>query len=63
MQENIYRLNLYSTLLIICLFLILPFGVLSGCSGKSKQAKASHESMSGKRILNDERGKNETALF
>jgi hypothetical protein len=51
MQENIYRLNLYSTLLIICLFLSLPFGFLSGCSGKSKQAKASPESVSEKRNI------------
>ena len=51
MQENRYNLSLYSTLLIICLFLSLPFGFLSGCSGKSKQAKASPESVSEKRNI------------
>ena len=51
MQENRYSLSLYSTLLIICLFLSLPFGFLSGCSGKSKQAKASPESVSEKRNI------------
>ena len=63
MQKNRHSLSLSPTLLIICLFLGIVVVALSGCSGKSKQAKASHESMSGKRILNDERGKNETALL
>ena len=51
MQENRYSLSLYSTLLIICLFIGLVFGVLSGCSGKSKQTKASPESVSEKRNI------------
>ena len=52
MQENRFRFSSYFTLLGICPFLLigLVFGVLSGCSGKSKQAKTSHESVSEKRI-------------
>ena len=52
MQENRYRFSSYFILLGICPFLLigLMFGFLSGCSGKSKQAKASHESVSEKRI-------------
>ena len=51
MQKNRYSFSLYPTLLIICLFLGIVFGVLSGCSGKSKQAKASPESVSEKRNI------------
>jgi len=51
MQENRYSLSLYSTLLIICLFLGIVFGILSGCSGKPKQAKASPKSVSEKGII------------
>ena len=53
MQENRYSFSLYTTLLSVCpfLFIGIVFGVLSGCSGKSKQAKASHESVSEKRII------------
>jgi len=51
MQENRYSLSLHSTLLIICLFLGIVFGVLSGCSGNSKQAKASPESVSEKGMI------------
>ena len=51
MKKNRYSFSLYPTLLIICLFLSLPFGFLSGCSGKSKQAKASPESVSEKGII------------
>ena len=48
MQENRYSLSLYLTLLSICVFLGIVFVVLSGCSGKSTQAKASPESVSEK---------------
>ena len=53
MQENRYSFSLHTTLLSICpfLFIGLVFGVLSGCSEKSKQAKASHESVSAKRTI------------
>jgi hypothetical protein len=50
MQER-YSLSLYSTLLIIGLLLGIVFAVLSGCTGKSKQAKASPESVSEKRNI------------
>jgi hypothetical protein len=52
MQENRYRVGLYVTLLSICpfLFIGMVFGVLCGCPEKSKQAKASHESVREKRI-------------
>ncbi|MHC4459209.1 MAG: hypothetical protein ACYS0I_19375 [Planctomycetota bacterium] len=52
-QENRYSVSLYFTLLSICpfLFIGIVFGVLSGCAGKSKQAKASHESVSEKKII------------
>jgi hypothetical protein len=50
-MKHRYSLSLYLTLLSICLFLGRVFGVLSGCSGKTKQAKASHESLSEKRII------------
>lgn len=51
MQENRYNLLLYLTLLSICLFLGMVFGVLFGCSAKSEQVKESHESVSEKRII------------
>ena len=53
MQENRYSFSLYFTLLSICPFLLssICFGILSGCSEKSKQAKASHETVSDKRII------------
>ena len=53
MQENRYSVSLYVTLLSVCpfLFIGMVFGVLSGCSEKSEQAKASHESVSEKRII------------
>jgi len=53
MQENRYSFCLYTTLLSICpfLFIGIVFGVLSGCSGKSKQAKTSPESVSEKRNI------------
>ena len=53
MQENRYSVSLYVTLLSICpfLFIGMVFGVLSGCSEKSEQAKATHESVSEKRII------------
>ncbi len=53
MHENRYSFSLYTTLLSIGPFLIigLMFGFLSGCSGKSKQAKASNKSVSGRRII------------
>ena len=51
MQKNKYSFSLNTTLLSICayLFIGLVFGVLSGCLGKSEQAKASYESGSEKR--------------
>ena len=51
MKKNRYSFSLYPTLLIICLFLGIVFGVLSGCSGKPKQAKASPKSVSEKGII------------
>ena len=51
MQKNRHSFSLYPTLLIICLFLGIVFGVLSGCSGKPKQAKASPKSVSEKRMI------------
>ena len=50
MREYRYRFSLYITLLSICpLFLIgLGFGILSGCSGTSQQAKTSQEGDRGK---------------
>ena len=53
MQENRYSLSLCLTLLGICFFLFigLVFGFLSGCSGKSKQAKISPESVSEKKNI------------
>jgi len=53
MQGNRYSVSLYFTLLSICPFLCMGivFGVLSGCSDKSKQAKAFHESVREKRII------------
>ena len=53
MQEKRYGFSLHTILLSICLFLFigLVFGVLSGCSGKSRQAKASHENVSEKRNI------------
>ena len=53
MQENRYGFGLYTTLLGMCpfLFIGLVFVVLSGCSGKSKQATASHERVREKGII------------
>ena len=53
MQENRYSFSLYFTLSSICpfLFIGLVFGFLSGCSEKSKHAKASPESVSEKGII------------
>ena len=53
MQENRYSFSIHTILLSICpfLFIGLVFGVLSGCSGKSRQAKASHENVSEKRNI------------
>jgi len=50
MQEKRYNIGLYFTLWSICSFLFIGivFGLLSGCSEKSEQAKASHESVSEK---------------
>ena len=51
MQKNRHSLSLSTTLLIICLFLGIVVVALSGCSGKSRQAKASPESVSEKRNI------------
>lgn len=51
MKKNRYSLTLYSTFLIICLFHGIVIGVLSGCSGKSNQAKVSPESASQKKTI------------
>jgi hypothetical protein len=53
MQDNRYSFNLFTTLLSIYpfLFIGLVLGVLSGCSEKSGQAKASHVSVSEKRNI------------
>ena len=53
MQKNRHRLSLCPTLLIICLFLGIVVVALSGCSGKSKQAKVSPESVSEKSNIAD----------
>jgi len=55
MQENRYSVSLCFTLLSICpfLFIGIVFGVLSGCSEKSEQGKASHESVSEKRVIDE----------
>jgi len=55
MQENRYNVGLYFTLLSICpfLFIGMVFGVLFGCSEKSEQSKASHKSVSEKRITSE----------
>ena len=53
MKKNRYSFSLYPTLLIICLFLGIVFGVLSGCSEKSKQTKASYENESEKGIIEE----------
>ena len=47
MQEKRYSFSLHTILLSICPFLFIGFvfGVLSGCSGKSRQAKASDASV------------------
>ena len=50
MQER-YSLSLYSTLLIFGLFLGIVFGVLSGCTGKSKQPNASNQGVGAKRNI------------
>ena len=51
MQESRYSLSVYSTLMIICLFCGIFYGVLSGCSETSKQAKTSPESVSERRNI------------
>jgi hypothetical protein len=53
MQENRKSFRFSTTLLSICAFLFvgIVIGILFGCSGQSKQAKASHEGVSGKRII------------
>ena len=53
MQGNRYSVGLYFILLSICpfLFIGIVFGVLSGCSDKSKQAKASNDSVRERRII------------
>ena len=55
MQKNRYSFSLYTSLLSICpfLFIGLVFGFLSGCSGESKQTKASSESVSEKEIIEE----------
>ncbi len=53
MQKNRHSLSLSPTLLIICLFLGIVVVALSGCSGKSKQAKASPENVSEKEIIEE----------
>jgi hypothetical protein len=55
MQKNRYSFSLYTTLLSIgpFLFIGLVFGFLSGCSGESKQTKASYESLSEKEIIEE----------
>jgi hypothetical protein len=52
-RENRYSVGLYFILLSICLFLFMGmvFGVLSGCSEKSEQAKVSYEGVSEKRNI------------
>ena len=51
MQESRYRLVVWSTLMIICLFCGIVFGILSGCSETSKQTKASYERVSDKKYI------------
>ena len=53
MQKNRKSYHLFTALLSICAFLFIGIvmGVLFGCSGKSKQAKVSHEGLSEKRII------------
>ena len=53
MKENRYSFSLHTVLLSMCLFLFigLVFGFMSGCSGESRQTKASHESVSEKRSI------------
>jgi len=53
MQENRKISHLSAASLSICAFLFISIviGILFGCSGKSKQAKASHESVSEKRNI------------
>jgi len=53
MQKNKYSFRLNISMLSICpfLFIGLVFGFLCGCSEKSKQAKASYESVSEKRNI------------
>jgi hypothetical protein len=53
MQKNRFSFSLYNTLLRIFTFLLigLVFVVLSGCSGKSKHAMVSHESVGDKRNI------------
>ena len=51
MQESRYSLSLCSTLMAIGLFCGIFYGVLSGCSEKSNQTKASYENVSEKRNI------------
>ena len=53
MQESRYSLSLCSTLMIIGLLCGLFYGLLSGCSEKSKQARASPENMTEKGIIEE----------
>jgi len=55
MQGNRYSVRLYFTLLSICpfLFIGIVFGVLSGCSDKSKIEKASIDSVREKRMITE----------
>ena len=50
MQESRYSLSLCSTFMLIGLFCGVFYGVLSGCSEKSNQTKASYENVSEKGI-------------
>ena len=53
MKEIRYSFSLHTVLLSMCpfLFIGLVFGFMSGCSGESRQTKASHESVSEKRNI------------
>ena len=55
MRKNRYSVSLRFTLLCVCSFLFIGmvFGGLCGCSDKSEQAKASHESVSEKKNIDE----------
>ena len=55
MQKNRFGYYLYLTFLYIFpfFFIYTVFGVLSGCSGNSKQAMASPESVSGEKVISE----------